>query len=107
MSEEKTHKKWYQFLWNKYFIVGLAFVVWMTFFDQNSYLLHNELDKDLKRLREDKNYYEKEIDTESQELYNLEKNPGEYEKLAREKYLMKRENEDIFVIDKKDTLNHE
>ena len=107
MSEKKSNKKWFSILLNKYLIVGLAFLVWMIFFDQNSYLMHNNLDEDIRELKEEKQYFEKEIEVEGSELKRLENQPEEYEKLAREKYLMKRENEDIFVIEKKDTIINE
>ncbi|MDG4946224.1 septum formation initiator family protein [Weeksellaceae bacterium KMM 9713] len=107
MSEETTKMKWYNYLLNKYFIVGLAFVVWMVFFDQNSYLLHKDLDDDIVNLREERAYFKAEIEKEQNHLDRMEKDPREYERLAREKYLMKKENEDIFVIEKKDSLEYE
>ena len=107
MSEKTTKMKWYNYLLNKYFIVGLAFVVWMVFFDQNSYLLHKDLDDDIVNLREERAYFEAEIEKEQNHLDRMEQDPREYERLAREKYLMKKENEDIFVIEKKDSLEYE
>ncbi|MGI9527488.1 MAG: FtsB family cell division protein [Weeksellaceae bacterium] len=101
------NNKWIKYFLNKYTIVGLLFVVWMTFFDQNSYYLHKEIDDDIIRLKEEKAYFENEISIESAQLEELKKNPFQYEKLAREKYLMKRENEDIFVIEKKDSVSYE
>ena len=107
MSEETTKMKWYNYFLNKYVIVGIAFVVWMVFFDQNSYLLHKELDDEIGELKEDRDYFQAETKKEQEKLNRLNQNPEEYEKLAREKYLMKKENEDIFVIEKKDSLKHE
>ena len=99
--------KWYNYILNKYFIVGLAFVVWMGFFDQNSYLLHKELDDEISSLKEERSYFGGEIQKEQESLDRLNDDPEEFERLAREKYLMKKENEDIFVIEKKDSLKHE
>lgn len=99
--------KWAKFFLNKYLIVGLFFVIWMTFFDQNSYYLHKEIDEDIIKLNEEKAYYEKEIQIEKHQLEELNNNPEQYEKLAREKYLMKKENEDIFVIETPDTTHYE
>ena len=108
MSEENKNKRWYSFLWNKYLIVGGVFVVWMIFFDQNSYLLHKELDDDIQKLEEDINYYKSELAKQEEQLKNLEKNKDSYERLAREKYFMKKPNEDIFIIEtKKDSTDNE
>lgn len=104
---EKPKNKWYKFLLNKYLIVGLAFVIWMIFFDQNSYLLHKNLDEDIHELQEEKAFFESEIELEGAELKKMDSHPEEYEKLAREKFLMKRENEDIFVIEPKDSTENE
>lgn len=107
MSEESSQQKWYHYILNKYVVVGLAFIIWMIFFDQNSYLLHKELDEDITNLKEERAYFEKEIQQEQESLDMLNQDPEEYERIAREKYLMKKENEDIFVIEKKDSLKHE
>lgn len=106
-EKNKQNIKWYHYLWNKYIIIGIFFIIWMLFFDQNSYILHKELNKDIKILNEDKVYFEKILKSEMEELEDLKNNPEKIEKLAREKYLMKRDNEDIFVIEIKDTVNHE
>ncbi|MXV38359.1 hypothetical protein GO491_06660 [Flavobacteriaceae bacterium Ap0902] len=103
----KKNKHWSRYFLNKYFIVGLLFLVWMTFFDQNSYYLHKEIDEDIEKLTDEKTYFEKEIEKEEKQLNQLKKDPEQYERLAREKYLMKKENEDIFVIIKKDSTDYE
>lgn len=107
MSEEKPKKKWYKYLINRYVIVGLAFAIWMTFFDQNSYRMHQDLDMDLERLEEEKVYFNNVINEEEEALEKLKSSPEAYEKIARERFLMKRENEDIFVIEKEDTVSYE
>lgn len=108
MSEESKNKRWYSFLWNKYLIVGIIFTVWMIFFDQNSYLLHKELDDEIQKLEEDIDYYKSELAEQEVQLNNLEKNKDSYERLAREKYFMKKPNEDIFIIEtKKDSVDNE
>lgn len=107
MSEKPNKRKWIYYFINKYFIVGLSFVVWMIFFDQNSYLLHRQLNENISNLMEERDYFQSEIQKENEQLEQLENNPEEYERLAREKYLMKKENEDIFVIEIKDSLQHE
>lgn len=103
-EEKESPKKWYRFLWNPYLLVGVVFVIWMLFFDQNSYLMHKSLGEDLEELETDKAFYQEKIDKESTRLQEIESNPEEYEKMAREKFYMKRENEDIYVIEKKDSI---
>jgi cell division protein FtsB len=57
--------------------------------------------RELKELQESKAWYQKEIAKESTEAEELKTNPAVVEKYAREKYLMKRENEDIFIVPEK------
>lgn len=101
--KEKTEKKWYRFFWNKYVLVGTFFLIWMIFFDQNSYLMHRDLDHDISELEKDKAYFENVIVEESILLHELKTNPAETERIAREKYYMKKDSEDIFLIIEQDT----
>lgn len=87
---------------NKYFLVGAAFLIWMLYFDQNSIWRHIQINKELEVLHEEENYYQKKIESEGAQLFRLKKDPKEVEKIAREKYLMKKKNEDIFLIKKID-----
>ncbi|MGP2571286.1 FtsB family cell division protein [Ornithobacterium rhinotracheale] len=91
----------------KYVIVTVAFSVWMLFFDQNSFLMHKELSSEISKLNEDVEYYQKELDAQNEELKQLEHNKNSYEKIAREKYFMKKSNEDIFIIELKDSIQPE
>ncbi|MRI63378.1 septum formation initiator family protein [Ornithobacterium rhinotracheale] len=91
----------------KYIIVLILFSVWMLFFDQNSFLMHKELNNEIDKLNEDIEYYQKELDAQNQELKQLENNKSSYEKIAREKYFMKKSNEDIFIIELKDSIQPE
>ncbi len=86
-----------KFLKNKFGIVTILFVMWLAFFDQNSYLTHIKLDKDIKEIKRDIKFYEKEIKKDRKTLNNLE-SKNTFEKIAREQYLMKRPNEDVFLI---------
>lgn len=89
---------------NKYFVVTLAFLVWMVFFDKNDlfsqYQYHNQLSK----LKHERDFYQKETAKVNKDLDELTSNKEQLEKFAREKYLMKKPNEDVFVIvkDKKE-----
>lgn len=87
-----------KFVWNRYFILTLAFAVWMIFFDQNSFFVHRELDKQIKLLEVDESYYQEHLDTEAEKLNQLNSNPAEIERIAREKHFLKKDDEDIFII---------
>jgi len=60
-----------------------------------------ERTKELKQLEKGKDYYSKQIESIRKELRELDANPASLEKIAREKYLMKKEGEDIFIIEDK------
>lgn len=88
----------FKFVWNRYFVLTIAFTVWMIFFDQNSFFVHRELDKQIKLLEVDEQYYQEHLDTESEKLNQLDSNPAEIERIAREKHFLKKDDEDIFII---------
>ena len=69
----------------------------MLFFDSNSYLNHNRLSNDINQLQKEKQHYKEEIKNDSIALEELS-SPEGLEKYAREKYHMKKENEEIFLI---------
>ena len=69
----------------------------MIFFDSNSLLVHNNLNNDINKLNEQKSYYSSEIDKDKKELKMIQTDTG-LEKYAREKLYMKKDNEDIFII---------
>ena len=83
---------------NKYVIILVLFVVWMGFFDENSYMNHRELDQEIDKLEDANEYYKKQIDDDQKVIDNLN-DPDSLEKYAREEYKMKRENEDIYIIE--------
>jgi len=86
------------FLKNKYVIALLAFVVWVMFFDRNSMIIQYRLTSSLHDLESEKEFYNESLLSDSIHLHNLEKDKSTLEKFAREKYLMKRDNEDIYLI---------
>lgn len=83
---------------NRYFLIFLIFSIWMLFFDENSFLNHQEFDKEIDNLQESINFYEKEIEQNKQMIEALE-DPKKLEKFAREVYQMKKENETMFIIE--------
>jgi len=80
------------------FVVFIAFVVWMLFFDENSYMIHRELNSEIEKLDLSTSYYKKEIEKD-QKIINSLKNPKKLEKFARETYKMKKKNEDIYIVE--------
>ena len=85
---------------NKYILTLTAFVIWMIFFDAKDILTQRERAKELRELRESKAYLGSEIAKERKALEELKSNPAAIEKYAREKYLMKRDNEVPSLIQK-------
>ena len=92
--KEKSTVKFFS---NKYVIILLTFAVWMLFFDENSLLNHLEFNKEINQLNKEKEYYESEIKADKELIEKLE-DEQELEKFARETYKMKKENEDIYLI---------
>lgn len=90
--------KIFRFVSNKYVIILVLFIIWMGFFDENSYLNHRELDQEIDKLENANDYYKKQIDADQKVIDNLN-DPDSLEKYAREEYKMKKENEDIFIIE--------
>lgn len=89
---------WQQVVKHRFIITFGVFVLWMLFFDQNNMMEQYKLRSQLNDLQDEKEYYEKEMQKAQQEYDELFTNQESLEKFAREKYLMKKDNEDIFVI---------
>jgi len=85
---------------NKFTITLFIFVLWVLFIDNNSWLFHKKLNKEIRKYEERKAFYQKEIKKQKQEYKDLQ-DPKKLEKYAREKLLMKKKGEDIFIIEKK------
>ena len=83
---------------NKFFLVTVAFVVWMTFFDKNDLLSQYQYHQQVSKLEQERDFYKTETDKVSKDLEELTSNPQQLEKFAREKYLMRKDNEDVFVV---------
>lgn len=92
------NKKFTNFFKNPMVFIVLIFVIWMIFFDTNSLIIHNELSNDIDKLNNQKKYFINEINKDKSELKLLQTDSG-LEKYAREKLFMKKENEDIFLIE--------
>ncbi|GEL09545.1 Septum formation initiator [Flavobacterium glycines] len=98
MKNPYKDKAWFQFLSNKYIWSLLFFIVWMLFLDNYSYFDHRVLDNQIEELEDNKNYYQGEIKKDEAQIKQL-KNPEQIEKYAREKYFMKKDSEDIYIIE--------
>ncbi|AWH85252.1 septum formation initiator [Flavobacterium album] len=96
-----------KFLGNRYVLVIIFVSIWMLFLDNYSYFDKRVLDKKIDDLEDNKQYYLNEKRKDSAAIKQLN-NPDQTEKYAREKYYMKRENEDIYIIEfEGDTLEEE
>lgn len=87
-----------QWLRNRYVIATLLFLLWMLLFDSNSFLSQIRMHKQVKEMLVKETFYQREIQQSNQELKELLTNNATLEKFAREHYLMKRPNEDVFII---------
>ncbi len=87
---------------NKYMLTAMGFIVWMLFFDDRDFITtHIRQPQELRKLQQSEKYYRDEISTTKAELDRLKSNPSTIEKYARERYLMKKDNEDLFLIREK------
>ncbi len=87
-----------KFFRNFYVVAGLIFLTWMLFLDSNDFMSRYKLSAKLRSLENERTYYEekiKEVEKDREELFGDRES---LEKFAREKYLMKKENEDVFII---------
>ncbi|MBP6758214.1 MAG: septum formation initiator family protein [Flavobacterium sp.] len=98
MTNSYKDKPWFKFLSNKYVWVLLFFSTWMIFLDNYSYFDHRMLDNQIDELEDNKKYYQEEIRKDQENIKKL-KNPQQIEKYAREKYYMKKDSEDIYIIE--------
>lgn len=97
------NKKWFRIASNKYLIVLVVFIFWMLFLDSNSWLIHHELNTEISDLEKSEEYYLDEI-TRDKTIIEKLNDSVELEKFARQEYYMKRENEEIFIIEYSDSL---
>ncbi|MAW21557.1 MAG: septum formation initiator [Flavobacteriales bacterium] len=83
---------------NKYILTLMFFTFWIIFIDDYNLIKQHQLQKNVNELENQKEYYTSEISKDSTELYHLQNTKQEQEKFAREKFLMKKDNEDVFII---------
>lgn len=105
MKINKVKSLWGKLPWyvkNIYTAILLVFVVWMAFFDKYNLYSHYKFSKQLNELETQKSYYLKEIKEIEHLKENLFSSDENIERFARERYMMKRDNEDIFIIEEVD-----
>jgi len=98
MTNSYKDKPWFKFISNKYIWLLLFFSTWMIFLDNYSYFDHRMLNTQIDELEDNKEYYKDEIEKDKKSIKQL-KNPEQIEKYAREKYYMKKDSEDIYIIE--------
>ena len=90
--------KIWPWLRNKYVLTIAVFSIWMLFFDQNNAVDRIRMGSEIRQLEEDREYYLEQIQKDSANLSELTTNKENLEKYAREQFLMKKSNEDVFVV---------
>lgn len=90
---------------NIFILIFVGFAIWMLFFDANSWLIHRELNNEIDDLDNERAYYQREIEKDRKAIKELQSDKGT-EKMARETYYMKKENEDIFIIEYEDSIKN-
>ncbi|AQS95145.1 septum formation initiator [Polaribacter sp. BM10] len=99
MSLKKIKEnKAFRFLTNSFVLIFIPFLIWMLFFDENSYLVHRKFNQEIKDLESTISFYKIKIAEDKETIKKLG-DSLQLERFAREKYLMKKENEDIYIIE--------
>ncbi|KEZ94503.1 FtsB family cell division protein [Nonlabens ulvanivorans] len=102
-NQLKQNKYWKVFT-NKYVLISIIFVIWILFLDANAWLIsHRELDQQIVEKEQNVDFYKRGIQKDQNRIKALKDSAG-IEKFARERYLMKRENEEVFIIQHADSL---
>lgn len=90
--------KIWPWLKNKYVLTIAVFAVWMLFFDQNNMVDRLKMSSEIRQLEKDRTFYLEQIHKDSTRLNELTTDRDNLEKYAREQFLMKKANEDVFVV---------
>ena len=93
-------KKLWKVVSNKFLVTGIAFAAWMVFFDQNNWTAQKERNNALKDTERNIAYLNEEIADMEKEYLELTTNPERLEQYAREKSKMKKDNEDIYIVER-------
>jgi len=100
-----SENKYFKFFTNLYVITSLLFLFWMIFMDTNSLIFHKELNNEIRDLTEQRNKLKIEIEKDKKLINDLN-DIDNYEKFARENFYMKKDDEEIYIIEYKDTIKN-
>ncbi len=84
---------------NKFLITGVAFAVWMIYFDQNNWTAQEDRNREIRETERKITYLTSEIERMEREYALLQNSPEYLERYAREAYRLKRDNEDVYIIE--------
>ena len=98
-------RPWFKWATNLYVLVLSAFLVWMVFFDQNSLLIHLELQREIQKLEQQQEFLREQIARDREVIETLS-DPKQLEKFAREQYYLKKPDEEIYIIEYEDSLKN-
>lgn len=98
LNSDKEKGFFRKYIFNKYSITIFAFLIWMIFFDSNSFLTIRELNHEIKHYEKKYEYYKFEYEKNTNFYKKLINNKAEKEKFARENYFMKKSDEEIFIL---------
>jgi cell division protein FtsB len=88
----------FNFLSNKYLLTGVLFIVWISFFDDRDLITNYKQRQELWKLEQSKKHYSQLVEETKVELHKIQTEPAQLEKFAREKFRMKKDNEDLYII---------
>ncbi len=88
-------------IFNKYLLTAVGFAVFMIFFDQNDWISQKERKKELQDVKGNISYLQRQVDTMETDYVALRSQPQALERYAREHYRMKRDTEDLYIVEKK------
>ena len=94
-------KKVFRILTNKFLLTGIGFLAWMIFFDQNNWTAQDTRKKELSATEQNIAYLNEQIKDQEKKYKELTSNPEVLEQYARERYRMKKDNEDVYIVERK------
>ena len=92
-------KRFLSIVTNKFLITAVAFAVWMVFLDENNWASQEERKQELKETDRNIAYLNSEIETMEKDYHALTTDPKRIEQYARERYRMKKDNEDLYIVE--------
>jgi cell division protein FtsB len=93
--------KFLRIVFNKYLLTAAAFIILMLYFDQSDLISQKARQKELQDVKDNINYLQKEVDSMEVEYAAIRNEPQALERFAREQYRMKRDTEDLYIVEKK------